>query len=413
MISWTTRTLPATACDRRDCKHCKHLDGKEINVYYVSIPLEGKISRFFNLEAASHFRPLGVGASANATTSLEMNIEELDQVQEGESMPSFTTCINELEAGLDVSFWRARLGLALSRLKCHHDGPHQVNKLLVRIGSPSTFEIFTDGKDSFKINHPGASHATLIFMDNWHQLPHGYPQSPSVDPNFAFMSIMFKLRARTFSAWSELLTEAAVKDALSAMMDEPQDEAFVSNLPMGTAAYTQLQSDYSASASRTEADANIQEKRKKKRAQMMASKRAQIPCQHCELKCMSQATLDRHVFSKHMSTEEKRQHPDQYQHICDHADCLRTFDRKSDLNRHKATHEADREVYCPDCMGGPFVDLRNHKCAGTRAKNLKADCPWCGKAITKTQLKRHQFGNRESGGKNNPCRPKKPKLADQ
>jgi hypothetical protein len=93
------------------------------------------------------FRPLGVG-NRGGTSGLEISNEDLAALEEAEDeddgeaqLCKLRLSIEQLEQALNIVFWRGRAGLA-SKLKVHADGPHQQNKLLIRLGSVSSLDIW-------------------------------------------------------------------------------------------------------------------------------------------------------------------------------------------------------------------------------------------------------------------------------
>lgn len=147
---WTQVNVRATPCEHATCKPCEVLSAapQDCRIMHATVPLDGLVQHYFNIERDSLFRPLGVGHSGG-TSGLEVSKEDLAALEEEEGqdagdnqLSNLRTSIELLEEALSIVFWRARAGLGFSKLKVHADGPHQRNKLLVRIGSNSTLDIY-------------------------------------------------------------------------------------------------------------------------------------------------------------------------------------------------------------------------------------------------------------------------------
>lgn len=173
----------------------------------------------------SLFRPLGVGPSGGTSgleisnedlAALEMEEDEDEGADETQQLNNLRISIDQLEQALNIVFWRARAGLAFSKLKVHADGPHQQNKLLIRLGVLSTLDIWQADSKAYTITHPGPAFVTLVWMDNWHCLPHGYDPRPAAEcASCVFVSLHFKLAAPSFEAWSAALGNFNATDVLS------------------------------------------------------------------------------------------------------------------------------------------------------------------------------------------------------
>jgi hypothetical protein len=407
--AWTEVNVGATSCGRDSCSPCQALSEQpqRCRIMHASVPLDGLVHRYFSMARISMFRPLGVG-NRGGTSGLEISNEDLAALEEAEDeddgeaqLCKLRLSIEQLEQALNIVFWRARAGLAFSKLKVHADGPHQQNKLLIRLGSVSSFDIWHDKTKAYTIEHPGPAFVTLIWMDNWHCLPHGFNPRPSAESSSCFfLSLLFKLSALSFEAWVSSLgsfsASAVLSRSLHGIMDEKKTVYPALNFPGTLATFN----TFMAALKKSQLAATQQQNaRRTAKAKRMGAYRYTAKCDEadCGQECYNQKTLARHKFLEHMSTEEKREYPEHYHHRCPQEGCGHTFDRAGTLARHLLTHQ-EREQACPLCSA-VVRDLNNHLCP--QAPKVVPCRKGCGKTFSsKPAEARHANGAKETKSRN-------------
>jgi hypothetical protein len=129
--------------------------------------------------------------------------------------------------------------------------------------------------------------------------------------------LLFKLSALSFEAWVSSLgsfsASAVLSRLLHGIMDEKKTVYPALNFPDTLAKFNvfmaALKKSQLVATQRQEGNA-----RRSAKGKRMGAYRYTAKCNKadCGQECYNQKTLARHMFLEHMSTEEKRDHPEQY-----------------------------------------------------------------------------------------------------